>query len=36
MVIWQKMRRLDKKSIVDYYEEQEYVKKRRSEVNAGV
>jgi hypothetical protein len=36
MGIWQRMRGLDKKSIVDYYEKQEYVKTRRSEVNASV
>lgn len=36
MAIWQKMRGLDKNSIVDYYEKQEYVKTRRSEVNASV
>ena len=36
MAIWQKMRRLDKNSIIDYYEKQEYVEKRRSQINASV
>jgi hypothetical protein len=34
--LWQVIRTLDKDAIVRYYEDQNYVKERRGQLNAGV